>query len=149
VSINWNEALVAFRQDKVDGQENPLALILPYQIYAVHQYVTLWHYAIDPTILAVSAKTWASLSVEDRQILKLVGNIIMAEQKIEARLGLEDAMIVVDVLEKIYNMQVTQLSPAKINEFREKTRSVYDKWADHIGIDLVRSAEQIVHRTRQ
>jgi tripartite ATP-independent transporter DctP family solute receptor len=148
VSINWNDALVAFRQDKVDGQENPLALILPYQIYAVHQYVTLWHYAIDPTILAVSAKTWASLSAEDRQTLMLVGNIIMAEQKIEARLGLEDAMIVVDVLEKIYNMQVTQLSLAEVREFREKTRSVYDKWSDLIGIDLVRNAENIVDRTR-
>ena len=93
-------------------------------------------------------KTWANLSVEDRQILKLVGNIIMAEQKIEARLGLEDAMIVVDVLEKIYNMQVAQLSPVEINEFREKTRSVYDNWVDHIGIDLVRSSEKIVDRTR-
>ncbi len=148
VSINWNQALIAFREDQVDGQENPLALILPYQIYAVHPHVTLWHYAIDPTILAVSAKTWANLSVEDRQILKLVGNIIMAEQKIEARLGLEDAMIVVDVLEKIYNMQVAQLSPAEVNEFREKTRSVYDNWVDYIGIDLVRSSEKIVDRTR-
>jgi TRAP-type transport system periplasmic protein len=148
VSINWNEALTAFRQDKVDGQENPLALILPYQIYAVHQYVTLWHYAIDPTVLAVSAKTWENLTAEDRQTLKLVGNIIMAEQKIEARLGLEDAMIVVDVLEKIYNMQVTQLSPVEISEFRKNTRSVYDKWADDIGIDLVRSAEKIIERIR-
>jgi tripartite ATP-independent transporter DctP family solute receptor len=148
VSINWNQALIAFRQDQVDGQENPLALILPYQIYAFHQHVTLWHYAIDPTILAVSAKTWANLSVEDRQILKLVGNIIMAEQKIEARLGLEDAMIVVDVLEKIYNMQVAQLSQAEVNAFRQKTRAVYDNWVDHIGIDLVRSSEKIVDRTR-
>ena len=72
----------------------------------------------------------------------------MAEQKIEARLGLEDAMIVVDVLEKIYNMQVAQLSPVEINEFHEKTRSVYDNWVDHIGIDLVRSSEKIVDRTR-
>ena len=88
------------------------------------------------------------LSVEDRQILKLVGNIIMAEQKIEARVGLEDAMIVVDVLEKIYNMQVARLSPAEVSEFREKSRSVYDKWVDYIGTDLVRSSEKIVDRTR-
>ena len=82
------------------------------------------------------------------KILQVVSNIIMAEQKIEARLGLEDAMIVVDVLEEIYNMQVTQVSPAEVSRFREKTRSVCDKWADHIGIDLVRSAEKIVERTR-
>jgi len=45
-------------------------------------------------------------------------------------------------------MQVAQLSPAEISEFREKTRSVYDNWVDHIGIDLVSSAEKIVGRTR-
>ena len=122
VSINWNQALLAFRQDQVDGQENPLALILPYQIYAFHPHVTLWHYANDRRSSRSMRRPRANLSVEDRQILKLVGNIIMAEQKIEARLGLEDAMIVVDVLEKIYNMQVAQLSPAEISEFREKTR---------------------------
>ena len=38
-------------------------------------------------------------------------------------------------------MQVAQLSPAEISEFREKTRSVYDNWVDHIGIDLIRSSE--------
>ena len=144
ISMNWGAAQTAFRQGKVDGQENPVALIIPYQIYAVQPYVTLWRYAIDPTILAVSAKTWMSLSPEDRKSLQLVGSIIMAEQKIEARLGLENAMTVVDVLEKIYNMQVTQLSPAEVNVFREKTRSVYDNWANYIGIDLVRSAEAIV-----
>jgi TRAP-type transport system periplasmic protein len=144
VSMNWGEAQTAFYQGKVDGQENPVALIIPYQIYAMQPYVTLWRYAIDPTILAVSAKTWMSLSAEDRQSLQVAGNIIMAEQKIEARLGLENAMIAVDVLEKIYNMQVTQLSPAEVNAFREKTRFVYDKWANYIGTDLVRSAETIV-----
>lgn len=146
VSLSWNQALAAFREEKVDGQENPIALIIPYQIYLVHPYVTLWRYAVDPTILAVSAKTWLELSAEDRQSLQVVGKIVMAEQKIEARLGSEDAMIAVDVLEKIYNMQVTRLSPAEVNEFREKLRPVYDKWADHIGVDLVRSTERIVER---
>ena len=58
VSMDWNtQALPAFRRGSVDGQENPIALIIPYRIWEVHKYVTLWHYAIDPVILAVSAKT--------------------------------------------------------------------------------------------
>ncbi len=51
---------------------------------------------------------------------------------------------VVDTLRKMYGMEVVDLSPADINVFRSKTRSVYDKWAAEIGVDLVRSADKIV-----
>ena len=90
VPMNWDQAQVAFRQDNVDGQENPVALIIPYKLWAVHKYVTLWHYAIDPLILAVSAKTWATLTPEDQYILQRAGKEIMNEQKKEAREGLTD-----------------------------------------------------------
>jgi TRAP-type transport system periplasmic protein len=148
ISMNFGEALAAFRQGTVDGQENPIALIIPYQLYAMHKYVTLWRYAIDPTILAVSAKTWMSLSPEDRQILRHVGDVVMAEQKKEAREGLDDAMTVVAILQNIYQMEVTHLSPADVKAFRDKTRFVYDKWANEIGLDLVRSAERIVESAK-
>jgi tripartite ATP-independent transporter DctP family solute receptor len=87
VPMNWDQALEAFRRQTVDGQENPISLIIPYKLWAVHHHVTLWHYAIDPLILAVSTKTWASLSPEDRDILQKVGEEIMAEKKKEARGG--------------------------------------------------------------
>jgi hypothetical protein len=66
----------------------------------------------------------------------------------EAREGLENAAIVIDVLEKIYQMDVTHLSPADVGAFRDKTRSTYNKWADDIGVELVRSTEKIVERTK-
>jgi TRAP-type transport system periplasmic protein len=147
-TINFNEALEAFRLEKVDGQENPIALIIPYRLWAVHKYVTVWRYAIDPTILAVSAKTWTSLSPEDRQILQEVGAGIMAEQKKEAREGLQDEMVAIHILEQMYQMEVANLSPDEVKAFRDKTRPVYDRWAGEIGIDLVRSAESIVESAK-
>jgi TRAP-type transport system periplasmic protein len=148
VSINFNAALEAFRQGSVDGQENPLALIIPYRLWAVHRYITLWRYTIDPTILAVNGKTWTSLSPEDRQSLREVGELMMAVQKKEAREGLENSIIVIDVLEKIYQMEVTHLPPTDVEAFRDKSRSVYEKWADEIGIGLVRSTERIVESAK-
>jgi len=148
VTINFNEALEAFRLEKVDGQENPIALIIPYRLWAVHRYVTVWHYAIDPIILAVSTKTWMSLSPEDRQILQEVGAGIMAEQKKEAREGLQDEMVAIHTLEQMYQMEVANLSPAEVKAFRDKTRPVYDSWTGEIGIDLVRSAESIVESAK-
>lgn len=145
VPMNWDRALVAFQQQTVDGQENPVGLIIPYKLWAVHNHVTLWHYAIDPLILAVSAKTWATLSPEDQRILREAGEEIMAEQKKEAREGVTDATLV-DSLQKIYQMEVTRLSPPDIEVFREKTKTVYDKWARNIGVEIVRSAEKLAEK---
>jgi tripartite ATP-independent transporter DctP family solute receptor len=142
VSMNWGEAQLAFQQGTVDGQENPVALIIPYKLWTVHRYVTQWHYAIDPIILAVNARTWASLTPDDRKIVAKVAEEIMAVQKREAREGLEGGVL--DTLQRIYGMEEAQLSPAEVKLFRDKTRQVYARWADEIGVDLVRSAEKIV-----
>lgn len=146
--MNWGEALTAFQQGTVDGQENPVALIVPYKLWLAHKYVTLWHYTVDPLILGVSAKTWANLSPEDRSIVRKAGADVMAEQKKEAREGLEEAMTLVNTLKSIYGMEVVHLSPADLKAFRDKVRPVYTKWTEEVGAELVRSAERIVERAR-
>ncbi|HYR72269.1 MAG TPA: hypothetical protein VEP12_12835, partial [Candidatus Acidoferrum sp.] len=108
------------------------------------RHVTLWHYAIDPLILAVSGKTWMSLSVEDRNIVRKVGEEVMTVQKREAREGLERDMTLPTTLQQLYGMEVVQLSPADRQAFRQKTRIVYNKWASEIGVELVHRAERIV-----
>jgi TRAP-type transport system periplasmic protein len=149
VTMDWNsQALPAFRQGTVDGQENPIGLIIPYKLWEPHKYVTVWHYAIDPVILAVSAKTWATLTPEDRALVRKVGEEVMALQKREAREGLEGAAGALDILQKIYGMEGVQLSPDEVKAFRDKTRLVHTKWAEEIGADLVRSAEAIVESAR-
>jgi hypothetical protein len=57
-------------------------------------------------------------------------------------------MTLVDILQNIYQMEVSHLSPADVKAFRDKTRFVYDKWTNDIGVDLVRSAERIVESTK-
>ena len=95
-------------------------------------------------ILAVSGKTWASLSAEDRNIVRKVGEEIMAVQKREAREGLDRDMTLSTTLQQVYGMEVVRLSPAELQAFRQKTRLVYNKWASEIGVELVRRAERIV-----
>jgi len=149
VSMDWNtEALPAFRQGTVDGQENPIGLIIPYRIWQTHKYVTVWHYAIDPVILAVSVKTFLSLSPEDRALVQTVGEQVMTLQKRETREGLDGATGVLDVLQKIYGMEGVQLSQRDVTAFRDKTRPVYTKWLEEIGADLVRSAEKIIESAK-
>jgi TRAP-type transport system periplasmic protein len=141
VAMNFHEALEALRQGTVDGQENPLALIIPYKFWALNRYLTLWHYTIDPLILAVSVRTWAGFSLEDRKVLRKTGEEIMGEQKKEAREGLEQTSAVIEKLQDMYEMEVFRPSPTDVERFRNKTRPVYTKWTEEIGAELVRSAE--------
>jgi TRAP-type transport system periplasmic protein len=144
IAMNFDQALTAFQQGTVDGQENPVALIIPYKLWEVHKYVTLWHYAIDPVILAVSAKTWASLSLEDRNTLREVGEVIMGLQKDEAREAPVRPAKLVQLLQDMYGMEVMSPSQVELEVFRSQTRDVYSKWAEKIGRELVGGVEKVV-----
>src|SRR5262249_27625029 len=114
VTMNWGEAVTAIHKGAVDGQENPLWLIVPYRIWSAHKYVTLWRYMIDPLVLAVSAKTWTSLRPEDQAIIRKAGEEIMAEQKKESREGTEGPTGILDTLQRIYGMEEIRLSPGEL-----------------------------------
>jgi tripartite ATP-independent transporter DctP family solute receptor len=149
VSLNWDQALAAFERGTVDGQENPIAtLIIPYKLWTVHNHITLWHYMIDPLILAMNAKTWASLSAEDRDIVRQVGSVVMELQKDEARDAPVKPAKIVELLQDMYGMQVARPSPVELEAFRHRTRDVYAKWAKEIGTNLTGNVEQIVERSK-
>jgi tripartite ATP-independent transporter DctP family solute receptor len=148
VNMNWGEAQTAFQQGTVDGQENPVvSVIVPYKLWTVHKNITLWRYAIDPLILAVSKLTWDSLTPADHEIVKKTATEVMAWQKQGARAGLDGSTEAVDGLRK-NGMEVVTLSSAEVAAFKAKTKAVYDKWTADIGPDLVKSAERIAAETK-
>jgi len=144
IIINWAEAITAFQQRTVDGQENPVvSVITPYKIWEFHKYITLWHYAIDPLIMGVNKEVWDGFTPEDRDIIRKAALEATAWQKKEARKGLEGSSEALEFLKK-QGMEVTTLSPAQLAAFKEKTKSVYEKWVKEIGSDLVKAAENAV-----
>jgi hypothetical protein len=68
----------------------------------------------------------------------------MGQQKTEAREGLKESNVIIEKLRDLYLMEVFNPSPADMKLFRNKTHSVYNKWSDEIGIELVRSVEGLV-----
>ncbi len=142
VSMNWGEALSALQSGTVDGQENPVASItIPYRLWEANKYITFWHYAIDPLILAASRETWEGLDRIDREIISKAAREAARWQKKAAREGLGDSSASIETLRK-NGMEISLLTPAQFRAFRVKTKPVYDKWANDIGSDLVRSAER-------
>jgi tripartite ATP-independent transporter DctP family solute receptor len=144
VNMNWSKAQRALQQGTVDGQENPvISVIVPYKLWTVQKHITLWRYAIDPLILAVSKITWDGLTPADREIVKKTAVEVMAWQKQGARAGLDGSTEAVDMLKK-NGMQVVTLSKDEVAAFRARTKPVYDKWVGKVGADLVKSTESII-----
>lgn len=144
VSINWSECLTALQQGMVDGQENPIAsIVVPYKLWGMNKYITIWHYTIDPLILGISKKTWDMFNSKDRKIIIKAAQEAMSWEIKEVRKGLEDSTDAIEDLKK-NGMDITILTPKDVEDFKAKTKSVYDKWINEIGPDLVKNAEKIV-----
>ncbi|MCX5811785.1 MAG: DctP family TRAP transporter solute-binding subunit [Proteobacteria bacterium] len=146
VSMNWGEALSAFQQGTVDGQENPVVSVtIPNKLWQVHKYITVWNYAIDPIILGASKQAWDSFDQKDRDAIKTVAAEVARWQKKGAREGLEHNAVSLDILRK-NGMEVTILTPAQIKTFKDMTKPVYEKWEREIGIELVKAAEKDIQK---
>lgn len=142
VSMNWGEAVTAFQQRTVDGQENPIiAIIIPYKIYQMHDYITVWHYTIDPLIFGINKDIWNGFTKEDQKIIQEAAREAADWQRARARKGLQHSKESISFLEK-KGMKVTILSKDERKPFKELTGDVYKKWVDRIGEDLVRLAEE-------
>ncbi len=141
VLMNWGDALSALQQGTIDAQENPVnVIILPYKIFQMHKYITIWHYAIDPLILGVSKGTWDSFSAADRRMMQqAVGEAMKWELK-EARDGLTGKDGASYKKLEAEGMTVTHLTPAQIKVFQDRSKPVYDKWTKEIGEDVVKAA---------
>jgi TRAP-type C4-dicarboxylate transport system substrate-binding protein len=96
----------------------------------------------------VSAKTWADLSIEDRNTVRQVAGIVMGLQKDEAREAPVRPAKLVELLQDMYGMEVVRPSSVELEAFRHQTRPVYGKWAEEIGRDLVNSVERIVESAK-
>jgi TRAP-type transport system periplasmic protein len=144
ISINWAEALTAFQQGTVDGQENPVtSIVIPYKLWELHKNITVWHCTIDPLILGVNQDTWNGFDPQDREIIARAAQEALDWNKKEARKDLEGSSDSLNLL-KNNGMEVVVLSPKEIEAFQAKTKPVYYKWVKEIGPDLVQAAEKIV-----
>lgn len=143
--MSWADAKPALTTGAVDGQENPLSVFAIAKVYEVGQSnLTLWHYVADPLILAVNQDVWDSFTAEDQEIVRQAAIEAGAYGVEVAREGLTggDNSAVEAVRE--LGVEVVELKPEEREAFVEATRGVYAEWAEKIGADLVKQAEESI-----
>ena len=65
----FGEVYMALKQNVVEGQENPLSLVLHNRFYEVQKFLSLTHHQSFIQVLTISEKTWQKLLPRQQEIL--------------------------------------------------------------------------------
>ena len=117
------EVYAGLEQKAIDGQENPLSVILANKFYEVQKHLALTNHQYNPQSLIVSKKVWDGLTEADRKVLQEAASEASKFQRKTAR---DANATTLDALKKA-GMQVTELSAAEHAELRTKLKPVIDK----------------------
>ncbi len=70
VPMAWTEALTALQQKTIDGQENPLNVIVAFKLYESQSHLSLTRHTYSPNVVMMSKITWDRLTPAQRDIVK-------------------------------------------------------------------------------
>lgn len=147
VNMNWGDAVTAFQQGVVDGQENPKSVLTVVKIWEYHNYMTNWNYVLDPLIFGVNANLWKKLPKEYQKAIQDAAVEAAGYQKALARAYL-DGQTSLDLLKNKYKVEVpanpfeaakakgmviTDITPAQQKVFQDLMKPIYDKWVPSVG----------------
>jgi tripartite ATP-independent transporter DctP family solute receptor len=131
--MNFSEVFTSLQQGVIDGQENPLPIILNSKLYEVQKYLTIWNYIYDPLVFGMNKKLYDSLDPETQKLLKETAQEA-AKYQIELNRKLTEEVLA-QLKEK--GMEVTELTPDQIKVFQEQSKPILDKYEAIIGKDLL------------
>jgi len=123
------EVYAALEQKAIDGQENPLNVILANKFAEVQKHLAITNHQYNPQSLIFSKKIWDTLGGDERKILL---DAAAEAGKFQRQVSREAAGGTLDALKKA-GMQVTEFSPAEQAKLRDKLKPVIDKHGAAIG----------------
>ena len=139
------EVYGALEAKALDGQENPLNVILANKFAEVQKHLALTNHVYNPQSVIISKKFWDTLSVAEK---KIVLDAAAEATKFQRQASRDAAGSTLDQLKKA-GMQVTELPPAEIAKLRDKMRPVIAKYAVSVGQDTVKAMQDELAKIRK
>jgi len=131
VPMAWTEALTALQQKTIDGQENPLNVIVAFKLYESQKYLSLTRHAYAPNVIMMSMKTWKKLSPEQQAIIQKAATLASkANRQYDNDKAAEWLAFLKD-----QGMQVVE-NP-DLDAFRKAVEPVYEKYGSSFGKDVL------------
>lgn len=129
----WPEVISSLQQGVIDGQENPLSVIVSVKLDEVQEYLTLSGHVYSPAMLLVSKPFWEGLDDTQKAAFETA-----AAEAVTAMRGYVDDVETsgVETL-KERGMTVNALSAEEKARFQESIASAYDDYYETYGQELV------------
>jgi len=156
VNMNWGDAVAGFQQGVVDGQENPVGVIVPLQVFQYHKYATFWNYLVDPLIIYWNQEQWNAFPPDIQKGILAAAQEAGRFEIALCRAGLDgDKSLNVLKNEFHYTMEVPDpvkwleekgvkvqfLDAKQVEAFKAATKPVFDKWSKEVGEEIFRAAQ--------
>ena len=138
------EVYAALESKALDGQENPLSVVLANKLFEVQKHLTLTNHQYNPQSVIISKKFWDKLNADEK---KLIGDAAVEAGKYQRQVAREAATTALDTLKKA-GMQVTELPPAEMDKLRDKMRPVIAKYAVSVGQETVQAMQAELAKAR-
>lgn len=130
VPMAWTEALTALQQHTIDGQENPLNVIVSFKLYDSQKYMTITRHAYAPAPLIMSMLTWKKLSASQQTAVKKAAQ--EAAQFERDFNNASEAQWMKDLAAKGMIIAQPNLKP-----FLDAVKPVYDKYSERYGKEFI------------
>ena len=129
----WPEVISSLQQGTIDGQENPLSVIVSVKLDEVQKYLTLSDHVYSPAMLLVSKPFWEGLSDEDKAAFEKGAT----EAVTVMRAFVDDVEQSGVATLKERGMEVNELTEEQKATFRASIESAYEGYYETYGKELI------------
>ena len=142
--LAFPEVYAAMEQKAIDGQENPLSVILANKFAEVQKFLTITNHQYNPQSLIFSKKVWDTLGAPEKKILQ---DAAVEAAKFQRQVSRDAAGGTLGELKKA-GMQVTEFSAAEQAKLRDKLKPVIEKHGAALG-DTVKEMQAEIAKVRK
>jgi tripartite ATP-independent transporter DctP family solute receptor len=130
--LAFPEVYAALEQKAIDGQENPLSVILANKFYEVQKNLAVTNHQYNPQSIIFSKKVWDTLAPADQKLIQdAAKEAAVYERQVNRSKSADDLAEL-----KAKGMQATELSAAEQAKLREKFKPVVEKHGAAIAATL-------------
>ena len=131
------EVFGALQQGAVDGQENPIPVIISSKFWQVQKHLSLTGHVYSPALVLVSTRTWGKLNEADRKVFLDAAKVSAVAQRRKVD---DDDANGVALLEK-EGMKVVRNVDKKA--FQDALKPVYANFAQEFGADNIKKIQDV------
>lgn len=135
--MSMAELFTALQQGTVDGQENPIPVILSNKLYTVQKNVSLTGHVYSPALLIVSPSVWGSLSDADKQAFQEAAKVAVEANR--KRVTADEASGVATI--KAAGVQVVE--KVDHTQFAKAVQPAYVVFAKEFGADRIKQIQDV------